>query len=220
MDWSGMEKEINVPWRLIVTIIVVLGLSAAVGIGYWMTMRYTPMQPAASQQTISGKAIYETPTNNLTDENARVIAEAAAVAYFTVDFQKPDEWLARFQDISDPDELKVLENVIRPAIWPDLEKGKVETEAAATNSVLVSSGVDQFHGRRYQIWSVAVKLSAEWPNRTPNPSLVIPIPWPASDIAAVGVFLSEVGGEWKFSMFARSEDVVTLAAERPTKEGQ
>lgn len=128
-------------------------------------------------------------------------------AYYTVDYRQRDQWLAALKPLASTDGYTLLENMIAPALWPNLEKTQT---VVATDQVTVEDrglkleGVSKLTGNTaWQIRGVVVTLAraVKWPDMPTNTH-------------ATNVLLSQENGGWKFVMLM-SDDQIKLFQAHP-----
>ena len=154
------------------------------------------------------------PTQVATVANAGDAAQAATAflrAFYTLDYHHPDQWLAALKPLSSADGYTLLDNMIAPALWPDLEKTQTVVTAeqiTVEDRGLKAEGVSKLTGNTpWQIRGVTVTLAAavKWPGLTGRTH-------------ATNILLSQDNGTWKFVMLLSDDQI--KAFQSPTKEAQ
>ncbi len=128
-------------------------------------------------------------------------------AYYTADYRQRDQWLAALKPLASTDGYTLLENMIAPALWPNLEKTQTVVAAdqvTVEDRGLKSEGVSKLTGNTaWQIRGVVVTLAraVKWPDMPTNTH-------------ATNVLLSQENGVWKFVMLM-SDDQIKLFQAHP-----
>ena len=128
-------------------------------------------------------------------------------AYYTADYRQRDQWLAALKPLASTDGYTLLENMIAPALWPNLEKTQtvvVADQVTVEDRGLKVEGVSKLTGNTaWQIRGVVVTLAraVKWPDMPANTH-------------ATNVLLSQENGVWKFVMLM-SDDQIKLFQAQP-----
>jgi hypothetical protein len=126
-------------------------------------------------------------------------------AYYTADYRHRDQWLAAVKPLASADGYTLLENMIAPALWPDLEKAQTVIAAdqvRVEDRGLKAEGVSKLmNNTPWQIRGVAITLAAgaKWPGLTTN-------------TYATNVLLSQENGTWKFVMLMSDDQIKMFQA--------
>ena len=180
--------------KLIAPLLIVIVGAAVVG-----SQITAAQSTAARPQTVSPSSL------NLADP-----AQAAVhfmQAYYTADYRQRDQWLAALKPLASTDGYTLLENMIAPALWPNLEKAQTIVAAdqiTVEDRGLKLEGVSKLTGNTaWQIRGVVVTLAraVKWPDMPANTH-------------ATNVLLSQENGVWKFVMLM-SDDQIKLFQARP-----
>ncbi len=154
------------------------------------------------------------PTHVATEANAGDAAQAATAflrAFYTLDYHHRDQWLAALKPLASVDGYTLLDNMIAPALWPDLEKAQTVVTAdqiTVEDRGLKADGVSKLTGNTpWQIRGVTVTLVAavKWPGITGRTH-------------ATNILLSQENGTWKFVMLLSDDQIKSFQS--PTKEAQ
>jgi hypothetical protein len=128
-------------------------------------------------------------------------------SYYTADYRQRDPWLAALKPLASTDGYTLLENMIAPALWPNLEKTQTVVAAdqvTVEDRGLKLEGVSKLTGNTaWQIRGVVVTLARDvkWPDMSTNTH-------------ATNVLLSQENGVWKFVMLM-SDDQIKLFQAHP-----
>jgi hypothetical protein len=128
-------------------------------------------------------------------------------AYYTADYRQRDQWLAALKPLASTDGYTLLENMLAPALWPNLEKTQTVVAAdqvTVEDRGLKVEGVSKLTGNTaWQIRGVVVTLAraVKWPDMPTNTH-------------ATNVLLSQENGVWKFVMLL-SDDQIKLFQAHP-----
>jgi hypothetical protein len=154
------------------------------------------------------------PTHIATEANAGDAAQAAAQflrAFYTANYHDRTQWLAALKPLASIDGYTLLENMIAPALWPDLEKAQTvvtSDQVTVEERGLKAEGVSKLTGNTpWQIRGVSVTLAADvkWPGLTGNAH-------------ATNILLSQENGAWKFVMLLSDDQIKQFQS--PTKEAK
>ncbi len=94
--------------------------------------------------------------------------------YYTADYRQRDQWLAALKPLASTDGYTLLENMIAPALWPNLEKTQTIVAAdqvTVEDRGLKVEGVSKLTGNTaWQIRAVVVTLARDvkWPDMPTN----------------------------------------------------
>ena len=128
--------------------------------------------------------------------DAPAAAQAAAQFlrdFYTVDYRHRDQWLAALKPLSSADGYTLLQNLIAPALWKDLDGARTVVTAdqiTIEDGGVTAEGVSKLVGNTpWQIRRVTVTLApeAKWPGWT-------------SDSYTTNVLLAHEADGWKFVM--------------------
>ena len=128
-------------------------------------------------------------------------------AYYTADYRQRDQWLAALKLLASTDGYTLLESMIAPALWPNLEKAQTIVTAdqvTVEDRGLKSEGVSKLTGNTaWQIRGVVVTLAraVKWPDMP-------------TDTHATNVLLSQENSVWKLVMLM-SDDQIKLFQAHP-----
>jgi hypothetical protein len=134
---------------------------------------------------------------------ASVPAQAAVQfmrAFYTADYRHRDQWLAALKPLSSSDGYSLLQNLIAPALWKDLEQAQTVVTAdqiTVEAGEVKAAGVSKFVGNTpWQIRAVTITLAtdATWPGWTSTPH-------------HTNVLLSHEPDGWKFVMVMADDQV-------------
>jgi hypothetical protein len=134
-------------------------------------------------------------------------AEQFMRTFYTADYRQRDQWLAALKPLASTDGYTLLENMIAPALWPNLEKTQTIVAAdqvTVEDRGLKVEGVSKLTGNTaWQIRGVSVTLvrTVKWPDMPANTH-------------ATNVLLSQENGVWKFVMLM-SDDQIKLFQAHP-----
>ena len=149
-----------------------------------------------SQITAAQSATARPPTVSSASLNLADPAQASMhlmQAYYSADYHHRDQWLAALKPLASSDGYTLLENMIAPALWPNLEKAQTVVTAeqvSVEDRGLKAEGVSKLTGNTaWQIRGVSITLAAnmKWPGFTNN-------------TYATNILLSQDNGAWKFVM--------------------
>ncbi len=128
-------------------------------------------------------------------------------AFYTADYRHRDQWLAVLKPLSSADGFTLLQNLIAPALWKDLERTQTVVTA---DQVTVEAGEVKAEGvsklvsnTPWQIRAVTITLASEatWPGWT-------------STTHHTNLLLSQENGAWKFVM-VMADDQVKMFQPKP-----
>ncbi len=152
-----------------------------------------------------------TDTSKLVPNTAASAPAQAAVqfmrAFYTADYHHRDQWLAALKPLSSSDGYTLLQNMIAPALWKDLERTQTVVTADQVTveaDEVKAAGVSKLVGNTpWQIRAVTITLAsaATWPGWT-------------STTHHTNLLLSQEGGTWKFVM-VMSDDQVKMFQPQP-----
>ena len=120
--------------------------------------------------------------------------------FYTADYHHRDQWLAALKPLSSSDGYTLLENLISPALWKDLEQAQTVVTAdqiTVEAGEIKAEGVSKFVGNTpWQIRAVTITLASEatWPGWT-------------STTHHTNLLLSQENGAWKFVMVMSDDQV-------------
>lgn len=180
--------------KLVIPLLIVIIGAAVVG------SQITTAQPTTAQPIVGAPS-----TLNLADP-AQVTVRFMQ-AYYTADYRQRDQWLAALKPLASTDGYTLLENMIAPALWPNLEKTQTVVAAdqvTVEDRGLKLEGVSKLTGNTaWQIRGVVVTLARDvkWPDMPANTH-------------TTNVLLSQENGGWKFVMLM-SDDQIKLFQAHP-----
>lgn len=122
-------------------------------------------------------------------------------AFYEVDYQQPQAWLARLQPLMTSDGYAFLSQSLRPVLWPELESAQIVTlskqiRVEPTGAVL--EGQSPVGGAyRVQAYRVRLAPSGLWPTMTDGSF-------------TAQVLLAQESGTWKAVMFLDEAQVDLL----------
>jgi hypothetical protein len=143
----------------------------------------------------------------LTDEEARHIAEATMIAYFSVDYRQPGIWLESLRGFTDESSMRFLENNYQPEIWPDFEEFETVSHAEVVSSTQIITGVDGISDTKWQIWEVSARLDKPWPPGESTEFSALAFPWPEDLSVKAFVNIMEIKGRWQSGLFVAGKIV-------------
>jgi hypothetical protein len=152
---------------------------------------------------------------DLSEEAARQMASRAVMAFCTVNYGQPQEWLARFAEISTDDVYALLRDQIQPAIWPAFAEAKLVSAAHVSGVQKLAEGVDAVAHRRWQVWQVTATVDRPWPNLEVERLGPFTIPWPRHQGFSTYVTVLEGDGRWRFGLFPAEEIVLAAREAKP-----
>ena len=202
------KKEVVISWPVLIVAIVFVVLVLAVAISIAMVAYINAPKPVATSTPTTAV----TPTTLLTEDKAKVLAEGVAQAYFTVDYNQPDKWIASFVPFTDDGSQNDIKTFYQPLLWPIFTSGKVVSKASLASADIRGSGVDNITGKAWQIWTVKVSLDLSWPVFPSTIPTILFVPWPDGNTASANIMFFQVGEEWKFAMFLNENSVSSMIA--------
>ena len=126
------------------------------------------------------------------------IAETMARLFHTVDYQRPSAWLDAMQPYSTETGVKIMRDVVAPALWPEFTKLKTKSEAKqvkATWKKLLGSGYSESVKMDWEMHLVEVTLDP-----------VVAATWPGKAATfTTNVVLNKTPDGWRFSSFLSDE---------------
>ena len=136
------------------------------------------------------------------------IAETMARLFHTVDYERPSAWLEAMQPYSSDEGVKIMRDVVAPAIFPDFIRLKTKSEAKqvkATWKKLLGSGHSKISDMDWEIHLVEVTLdpSVKWAGTTGTFN--------------TNVLLNKTPDGWRFVSFFSDEVTKALIDAQPTK---
>ena len=202
------KKEVVISWPVLIVAVVFVVLVLAIAISIAMVAYINAPKPVATPTPTTAV----TPTTLLTEEKAKDMSEALALAYFTVDYNQPDKWVASFASYTDEGSQNDIKTYYQPLIWPIFTSGKVVSKASLVSADKRGSAVDKITGKAWQIWTVKVSLDAYWSTFPSTIPTILFVPWPNENTASVNIMFFQVGEEWKFAMFLNENSVGSMIA--------
>lgn len=150
--------------------------------------------PTATTAAATPSVTAATPSTNLPEE----AAVAFAKAFYTVDYQDHETWLAGLKAASTDDGYTGLTRSVAPVLWPEFEEAQTVTPAdaiSAQDAGLVLEGVSPIGGP-WQIRDVSVKI---------DPAHLWPTMKTGEFIAQI--MLGQQNSQWKFVSFMSPEQI-------------
>ncbi len=150
-----------------------------------------------------------TPTSvNIKSATPAQVAETMARLFHTVDYQRPSAWLEAMQPYSSDEGVKIMRDVVAPAIFPEFERLKTKSEAKqvkATWKKLLSLGYSKTANMDWELHLVEITLdpAVKWPGSTGT--------------FTTNVLLNKTPNGWRFTSFFSDEVAKTLIEAQPTK---
>ncbi len=175
-----------------------------------LSVRAGSAAPSAVQPNGAGAK----PTHIAAEANTGDAAQAATQflrAFYTANYHDRAQWLAALKPLSSADGYTLLENMIAPALWPDLEKAQTVVTTDQINVEdrgLKADGVSKLTGNTpWQIRGVFVTLATDvkWPGLT-------------GSTHATNILLSQENGVWKFVMLLSDDQIKQF--QPPAKEAK
>ena len=137
------------------------------------------LPPASGQRGPTDPAMPVAPPTDTIDVVPNTAASAPAQAavqfmraFYTADYRHRDQWLATLKPLSSSDGYTLLQNLIAPALWKDLERAQTVVTADQVTveaGEVKAEGVSKLVGNTpWQIRAVTITLASEatWPGWT------------------------------------------------------
>jgi len=149
-----------------------------------------------------------TPVNIKTATSAQ-IAETVTHLFHTVDYQRPSAWLEAMQPYSTEQGVKIVRDVVAPALFPEFTKLKTKIDASqvkVTWKKLLGSGYSESVKMDWEMDLVEVALdpaaAAKWPGK--------------SATFTTNVVLNKTPDGWRFTTFLSDEAAKPFANATPS----
>ena len=165
------------------------------------------LPPARGHPGPTDPAAPVAPSTATTDVAPNTAASAPAQAavqfmrsFYIADYRHRDQWLATLKPLSSADGYTLLQNLIAPALWKDLEQAQTVVSAEQVTveaGDVKADGVSKFVGDTpWQIRAVTITLASEatWPGWT-------------STTHHANLLLSQEPDGWKFVMVLADDQV-------------
>lgn len=197
-----MEIQVNRRFLIIAAAVVVVIVAVAL---IWPTdadekMPENVFTPIAEATGAPGATAQDQTPAGSTPEQATV---DFVKAFYTVDYQQKEQWLASLKPLSTADGYVLLETSLAPALWEQFAPAQTVTRAdqvQVTDKELLAEGVSKIGGP-YQIRRVEVAVAPEalWPTMK-------------TSTFTANALVGQEGGVWKFAMFMNDEQVAQFAS--------
>lgn len=138
------------------------------------------------------------------------LASAVALAYATVDYRHPDEWLSSVKDDCTPETFGTLKERVQPVIWTRFRQDRTISAGKIAAQQQIAGGIDPGVQRAWQVWEVSVELDQPWPAEPSANLEPLPIPWPRGQTLTMYLTLLETDAGWRFAMFTPGAVVESL----------
>ncbi len=158
------------------------------------------LPPTSTPRGPNDPAAPVAPPTDTTSVASNTVASAPAQAavqfmraFYSADYHHRDQWLADLKPLSSADGYTLLQNLIAPALWKDLERAQTVItvdQVTVEAGEVKAAGVSKLVGNTpWQIRAVTITLASEvtWPG------------WTATT-HRTNLLLSDEGGTWKFVM--------------------
>lgn len=160
-----------------------------------------PLPPAATSDPAPTPDRLEPAGVPAGEQSPERAATAAVAAFYTVDYQNYDGWLAGLRSVSTADGYAIVRHSIAPAVWPELQRARTVTPASAVDTRdggLLLSGNSPIGGP-WQIRQVTVRIDSAhlWPTMT-------------SGSFDIRLMLAREDGGWRFVSFVTPEQLAAL----------
>jgi hypothetical protein len=194
-----MHITLSRKWLYLPLIGVVL-----IAIGGMLTARLAPTstRPLAATPTTEATPILAVVSS--TDSPAPAQASIRFLrTFYTADYRQRDQWLVALKPLASADGYSLLQNLITPALWKDLERAQTVVTAdqvTVEDGGLTAEGVSKLVGNTpWQIRRVTVTLApdAKWPGWT-------------STTHSTNILLSHEADGWKFVMLLSDDQAKTF----------
>ncbi len=177
-------------------------------VGGMFTARLAPTPPPLAGPPATDPALPPAITP-LPDAPAAAQAAAQVLrAFYTLDYRQRDQWLAALKPLASADGYSLLQNLIAPALWKDLERAQTVVTA---DQITVEDGGPTAEG--------VSKLTGDtpWQLRRVTVTLAPDVKWPGwtTDSHTTNVLLAHEADGWKFVMLL-SDDQAEMFHTHPT----
>lgn len=194
-----MEYRVNRGILLLAAVGLVI--LAGLAVTLWSAPTVEPFQataPATLDATPPRVQPAGVPSNNTTPELA---SAAAATAFYKVDYQAYDAWLASLKTVSTADGYAILRHSIAPAVWPEIQKAHTVTPSSAITA--------QDNGLLLEGNS---PIGGPWQIRTVKVSVDPAHLWPTMKLGTFDVLmmLAQEDGSWRFVSFVTEQQLAAL----------
>jgi len=138
---------------------------------------------------------------SIKDATPAQIAETVTRLFYIVDYERPSAWLEAMRPYSSDDGVKIMRDVVAPALWPELTRLKTKSNAsqikAKWNKKLVGGHSAKFD-TDWEVHIVDVTLDAatNWPGTTGD--------------SHANVLIEKTTTGWRFGAFFSDEVAQTL----------
>jgi len=149
------------------------------------------------------------------EERAQKLAVDTAVAYFSFDYQHPENWMEAVQDQSYYQEF--IRSQVLHVLTPYMQKYFIKSTAVFVSVEEYARGVNE-ENIKMIVWKINVQVNPVWPGRKPpspldqSPTI---IPWTDGELTTVYAAAASSLGVWNVKLVPANEvdDVVdTLVA--------
>ncbi len=185
-------NELTISKKTLFALLLVIVLLVAIGLAFYAFRRFLPGREVAPQPVAAASV-----TTPDVDQLAQAAAVAGAQAFYNVDYQKGKQaWLDQLCAVSTNTGCTMDQNVIVPALWPQLEPAKTNTTVQVAVQEKVIEQTSPLGDIPQQVWKLNIELSAPWPVQEQ----------PLTSFPALALVMRE-NGDWKFERFLTVDEV-------------
>lgn len=150
------------------------------------------------------------------EEKARQLAVDMAVAFFTFDYQKPENWMEPLQ--KEDYYQNFIKTGIKPELVPFLQKYFVISRAEFVSVDEYARGINS-ENADVLIWKIQLQVSPAWPGSKPPAVLnqsSAAIPWTGTDQTTVYAISTSLLGIWNVKLIPENQvDEILQAIKTP-----